>query len=261
MGLNRENAYIRQLSEEDRLLAARIADLAESGRKTSCVRFSFFLDERQCKIAQDILHSFQVTDYMFFGGFEGAKRKVLAVFPDAYTPGPEDFPITPLEFKYRNSDALTHRDFLGAILAQQIKREFLGDILVNEGETIVFAMDSVAEMLLNEITKIGSAGVKVRISEKKDFSIQENFQEITGTVASLRVDCVVSLATKLSREKAAVFIKSAGADINYKKSFLASTLMEEGDVFSLRGYGKYRLTEIGGLSKKGKIFVRIHKYS
>ena len=40
----------------------------------------------------------------------------------------------------------------------------------------------------------------------------------------------------------------------------ASGKMEEGDVFSVRGFGKFRLKEIGGLTKKGRIRICVEKY-
>ena len=260
MRFNKENAYIRHLPGDDKILAAKVLDMLDAVEQKYLIKFSFFLDEHQCKVAQDILASVSFSDFLFYGGFEHAKRKVLAVFPQGALPALEDFPIQPLEFLYRKSDVLTHRDFLGALLSHQIKREVLGDILVDEGKTVVFVYNTVGDTLVREISKIGSAGVKLRVAQSKTFSVQERFEEINGTVASLRSDCILSLATKLSREKAALLIKSIGVDINYEKSFSVSTLFKENDVFSLRGYGKYILTEIGGTSKKGKIYVRINKY-
>ena len=88
----------------------------------------------------------------------------------------------------------------------------------------------------------------------------DEFSEITGTVSSLRIDCITSLVTKQSREKSALHIKSVGADVNYKKVFSPDTQLKAGDIFSIRGFGKFILFSIGGVTKKNRIHVCIKKY-
>ena len=40
----------------------------------------------------------------------------------------------------------------------------------------------------------------------------------------------------------------------------ANTVLKEGDVCTLREYGKIQLISIGGLSKKERIYIVIEKY-
>ena len=107
-------------------------------------------------------------------------------------------------------------------------------------------------VLPNEVIGKTTAGDKT--------TVKDEFSEIAGTVSSLRLDCIASLVTKQSREKSVLFIKSVGADVNYKKIFFPDSQLKEGDIFSIRGFGKFILSCIGGVTKKNRIHVCIKKY-
>lgn len=92
-------------------------------------------------------------------------------------------------------------------MALQVKREAVGDIIVAEGRAQVFVCDSVSDLLLNEIDKIGKVGVRITDEEEFNLDVQHNFIVIKDTVASLRLDAMVSSATKQSRERSAQLIK------------------------------------------------------
>ncbi|MEG0614200.1 MAG: YlmH/Sll1252 family protein [Oscillospiraceae bacterium] len=239
---------------------SRIEDMAEISKEKYLSKFSFFLDEHQLLLAESLLKSINFDNFLFWGGFPSSKRKVLGTFAQDDDLDNKDFPIIPIKFSYRKIDKLAHKDFLGALMSYGIKRETIGDILVDDGETVVFAYASVSNLILSEIDKIGSVGVKTSVSKNKDFIVSENFIKISGFISSLRVDCIVSLAVKLSREKAASLIKSSGVDINHEKTFEPDKLLQINDVFSIRGYGKFVFLEIGGQSKKNRIYVSINKY-
>lgn len=246
--------------DNDNLLRAKILDMIDLSDRYFSPRFSQFLDERQCADSERILSELHFHSYKFFGGFPQSKRKILGIYPEYLSADEGDFPIVPIEFRYRVSDKLSHRDFLGALMSQQIKREMLGDILVNDGCTVVFIYQSVSDFILNNVEKIGSVGVKSSISKQTDFQAVEEFEEITGTVSSLRLDAVSALALRLSRQKVMELIKSDGIEVNYTKIYSGDFLLKEKDIFSVRGFGKFILEHIGGLSKKDRIHITIKKY-
>ena len=151
------NEYYSRLSSEDRLLVSHIADMMDICGKIYCPKFSSFLDERQAALAQSVLNERGFERYGFYGGYENASRKVLGVFPEYCED--EEYPVSAITFRYRENDKLSHRDFLGAFMSRQIKREMLGDIVVGKGSTTAFVYNTVKAVLLSEITKIGSVGV------------------------------------------------------------------------------------------------------
>lgn len=242
------------------MLRAKILDMIDLSNRYYSSRFSQFLDEKQCADSEKILSELHFHRYKFFGGYSQAKRKILGIYPEFIPIEESDFPIVPVEFRYRIMDKLTHRDFLGAMMSQQIKREMLGDILVNDGCTVIFIYQSVSDFIINNVDKIGSVGMKISVSEQTDFHVDEKFEEITGTVSSLRLDAVAALALRLSRQKISEFIKSNGIEVNYTKIYATDFLLKEHDIFSVRGFGKYILEHVGGMSKKYRIHLTIKKY-
>ena len=119
----------------DKLFAARLEDMTALCERDGAAQFSSFLDERQCSVAEAwCRRNAGALGYMLYGGYEDARRRILAVFPDYYAEYiTEAFPMKCLTFTYRTEDKLTHRDFLGSFMAQQLKREVIGDIVVDEG--------------------------------------------------------------------------------------------------------------------------------
>lgn len=252
------NEYFSKLSEEDRILASHIADMMNICEKSYCPKFSGFLDERQAVLVQSVLNERRFGRYSFYGGYENASRKVLGVFPEYCED--ERFPVSALTFKYRENDKLSHRDFLGAFMSKQIKREMLGDIVVGKGTATAFVYDTVKDVLLSEITKIGSVGVKVEEDNAPDLHIEQEFTEKNGSVSSLRLDSVLALAAGISRGKASGLIKGGGVSVNYSVVESVSYSLETGDVFSVRGFGKFILFSVNGKTKKDRFHITVKKY-
>lgn len=247
-------------SEEDKLFAAHVADNAEICERRFITKYTAFLDENQRETAKFVLSHIGFVDYLFYGGFDNASRCVLGFFPQYIEKDKKLFPITALEITYRKESKLSHRDFLGAFMSCGINRNMVGDIIVNEGKTIAFVYNTVADTLLYDLKKIGSVGVKITKTESPDIEIIENFKEINGTVSSLRCDCIVSLALKLSREKSANLIKSEKLTVNGKICNSVSRELSCGDIFSVKGSGKFILSSINGITKKDRLHINVKKY-
>ncbi len=253
-------AELFRCSDDDKLMLARIYDLVELCEKRHSFVCSSFLNERQrALISAEILPGPDMR-FVYWGGFEQAERKVLCVCSEYDVPESSMLPISCVTFRYRSGSRLTHRDFLGSIMALRIRRETVGDIVIGSDAAQVFVLDSVMPVILSDISKIGSIGVKVSSSEEFFLEKQQSFREITGTVASMRLDCILGLALKVSRTKAAVLIKSNSAEVNYFPCADASAQMSEGDIFSVRGYGKFRIESVSGLSKRGRLHIVMLKY-
>ncbi len=252
----------------DRLFSARLADLAKRCERECCGVFSRFLDERQCAEAE--LWCRQSTElaggelkYGFFGGFPDARRRMLGIYPE-YFAGciEESVPIKCLTFTFRQEDRLSHRDFLGSFMALQLKRETVGDIAVSEGIAQAAATEVAARDMISSITKIGRVGVKITDSRPFELTLEETakFKEIGGTAASMRLDCVVALAANVSRERAALLIRSEKTDVNHFTVTSVSHELKEGDILSVRGCGRFLISGINGVTKKNRIHIILKKY-
>lgn len=257
--MHKLGSFFDKLSSEDRLLASHISDMAEISQKKYLSRFTAFLDKRQAAIAETAINTIGYN-HCFYGGYEDADRLLLGVFPEYEEPQKDDFPIEAVIFRYKTEQKLSHRDFLGAIMSCGINRNMVGDIIVNDGYTVAFVYNTVSEVIASEISKIGSVGVKTSIEESPEITIENRFIDINGTVSSLRSDCVLSMALKLSREKTAQLIRAGNVSVNYESNISVSSEMKVGDVFSARGFGKYIFAEISGKTKKDRIHIKIKKY-
>lgn len=257
-----KNRFFGSLTEEERMLASKLYNMIYLCREKYIPRFTFFLDIGKKNLCEEILKSENFTDFLFYGGYDEAERTVLGLYPPYSLPEENQFPVVGIKFRFSKLSKLSHKDFLGALMSYKIKRETIGDILIDNEEcsAVVFIYDTVVDMILSEVRKIGSAGVTAEICSEKPEKPENSFTVINGTVASLRTDAVLSLVTKLSREKSAAIIQSTGIDINYKKYFESDRLLKGSDIFSVKGYGKYIIDEIGGISKKGRIHISVKKY-
>lgn len=254
-------SFLKNLSRQDQLLVNKIFDWINIANEKYTEKFSLFLDCRQSKIARQVLDSVKYDNYIFFGGYEDAHRLVLGVLPPYSNINGNDFPVKGITFTYRKCDTITHRDILGSLMSLRISRECVGDIIISDGKAVVFVIDKILPLILENIHKIGRIGVKTEEGfDTSDVIAEQKFTEINGTVASLRTDCVVSLAINISRDKASNLIKSKGIIVDYEEVFSPSSEMCEGINFSIRGYGKFLLSSVDGLSRKKRLHITIKKY-
>lgn len=246
--------------EDEAALQRRADDLIELNALRRKPQFIGFLDERQ---VYQLRAYFQRTGFegcRFYGGYPEASRCFLGVDVWQDEIGDGAFPFVLISFSFRRQDVLTHRDFLGALMALGVKRECVGDILVAKGQAAVFADRNVADYIITQVRKIGRVGVKAQLTDKLTVSAEEKFRLIEGTVPSLRLDCVVSLATGLSREKTRALLAEKLVSYRYQVCQNPSEQLEEGEIFSVRGYGKFVLNTVGSFTKKGRIHITIKHF-
>lgn len=248
--------------QDDKLLTAKLEDMYMQCERGCGSVYSFFLDERQCAVAEKFCRSLRSdSNHVLWGGFEEAQRKMLCIYEyyaEDYVM--EDFPMKCLTFTWRKEYTLSHRDFLGSLMAMRLKREVIGDIVIGEGKAQIFVTDTAAKLILSTVAKIGKVGVSVTDSEHFSLEIKQEFEETGCTVASMRLDCIVAAAAKVSRENAARLIRSEKVSVNHFPVMSLSHEVGEGDKISVRGSGKFILGAINGTTKKGRIHIILRKY-
>lgn len=233
-------------------------------RKVS-LRYTSFLDESEVAQAVHYIYSvnklYSQVGYSLWGGFESAKRKILCVYNTCLEPSLDEFPIKIIQFEYNSKfSKLSHRDFLGSIMALQIKRNSIGDIIVGNDKTQMIVGSSVSNLILSEVNRIGGMGVTTSIVDTVSLEVQQNFKDIFGTVPSLRLDCIIGLALNISRSKALRIVKSKMVTVNYFEQSSQDFLLNPNDVFSVKGFGKYILTSVSEPTKKNRFHIVIKKY-
>lgn len=245
---------------EDRVLVNELLEHTKACTSGYTSRHTDFLDPRQQRIAEDILGMQKSISYGFFGGIEGSERAVCVIYDINYEISSEDIPITILSIDWsRSSRKLTHRDFLGSILGCGIKREKIGDIILDEDRAYAACISDISRYLLYNLKKVGS--VPVNVSETN--AVQKNEEKvkiIASTVASLRLDSLIATGYGVSRAKAVDAVKSGKVKVNWEDAVSSSKDMKQGDVISLRGKGRIVLEEVSGTTKKDRIRIVIKKY-
>lgn len=244
--------------KEDKALISRIEDLAYSAIENQCAYFTDFLDLRQLSVAKGVLKHFHLNSLAVYGGFNDAQRNIICI--SQYDVNLHDFPISCIKISYKSDKKLNHRDFLGALLSLKLKREKIGDIAVHDDCAYVAVSQKLSNTIVSEFKSVGNSAVVCEICDGFSHSAVSNMQAICGSVSSLRLDCIIALALKLSRENAQNLILRNGVKLNCREIFSPDYKTSQGDVFSVKGYGKFNLSEITGYSKKGKVKIIINKY-
>ncbi len=239
-------------------LAARLFDLDELAKKQGRIMCTGFLSPaEQAQLAP--LAKKLSGELSFEAGYDGAERALAVITPQKHF-GEKALPISYLEIHIHGDEEISHRDIMGAVLALGIKRELLGDIITSIAPPVIVVGEKMADYIILNLDKIGRAGVDIIRTDVAPTPPEPKFEEIHASVASLRLDSVVSEGFRISRNDAAEFIKKAAVAVNFEEQTSPSKTVKVGDKISLRGKGKILLCEQGGLSRKGRTFITIRKY-
>lgn len=248
------------LPEEELLFLRRLRDLADISAAKYISRFTAFLTERQQRLAEEFIRQNRIENALLFGGYEEAVRKQCGFFPVSEDPLEEAFPHVGITAKYPSHQCLSHRDFLGSLMGLGIKRESVGDILPGEGHCTLFLAESISDFVLQELIKVGNTGVSCTVGFDLAQLPVPSYREVAGTIGSVRMDSLVKLLTNLAREKSANLIRSGLVRRNDSPVESVSEAFEPGDTVTIRGFGKYKIDAIGGLTRKGRLPVKARQY-
>ncbi|PKM50269.1 MAG: hypothetical protein CVV02_12320 [Firmicutes bacterium HGW-Firmicutes-7] len=244
------------------LVLRKLIDKAEQAYYNNFPTNTQFLDLNEQNIFMKHIKEFPSIKYNMFGGNDICERKMIMFFPRDFQADQISFPICALHIKNNSSsDKLNHRDYLGALMSLGIERFKLGDVVCNDQSAYVFCVDTLTDYILEQLIMIKSTAVTVdRVEMSHVKHIEPRFDVIKGSVSSLRLDSILKLGFSLSRGNSTLLIQSGKAFINNKLYEKNSAKVEEGDVISLRGFGKLKIHTIGDYTKKGRIYLELFKY-
>ena len=250
---------------EDRLLLAKVLDRARQASDRNIPAATDFLSPQQQMQTCDLLRLAGIpeTGCVRLGGYEGAERNLFLFLPDWLEPedAASQSPIRCLRATFRAEEKLSHRDFLGSLMGMGIVREKLGDILVGPDSADLVVLDTVADFLLQSWPSAGRAKLTVKEIDSAHIHIpQVQCQKVRDTVSSLRLDAVASTGFRMARGKAAELITSGRVQVNWRACTKPDKLLAAGDTVSARGFGKFELTEVGGVTKKGRTAIVLKRY-
>lgn len=233
-----------------------MADLAQKAESKGITVFTPFLDLRERELAVQAVAGLPVTATPF-GGYASAERVMLAFSCYGQTE-PDDFPLLSLDYTVHG--AFDHRDVLGSILGLGLQRDRVGDILLFEGGFRVFVSEKIADFLLDQLTRVGREAVHYTPGAGDGLDLGPRYEAHTDTVASTRLDGIVAAVAACSRGDATGWIERGLVSVNHLVVTKATTQIDAGDVLSVRGKGKFRIDDLSGLSKKGRVILKYSKY-
>ena len=243
---------------ESDILLSRVRDAVRLSEIDGAPKFVGFLRPEETALACPLLQN--RVNHCFFGGYEGAERCFLGVFPDWAEKDTSVFPIVPITFNFRQRDKLTHRDFLGSLMSLGITREKIGDILIESGRAVVFSTREISRFILTQINCVGRVGVTAEKGCTYPLPQMSERVQISNTVASLRLDCVVAVIVKTSRSSAVELIDEQKVSINSVMCQKATREVAVGDKITVRGYGKFSVVSADGVTKKGRTVLITETY-
>ncbi len=251
-------------SREEELLIGRLLDLAGQAEKGYAV-YSRFLNPHERAIAEQVLRS-AGRSYRLEGGYKEAERAVVAFLPEYLQETQEEtnFPICLLQVKVKGSafgKQLTHRDYLGSLMALRIQREMIGDILVQPTGAYLFLIKRAAVIVLREWKQVGSHGITVAELPLAQAELAEGEkEELRIFVASMRLDTIVAEGFALSRTQAVMQIEAGLVSLRHCECVRPAAEVREGDVISLKGSGRITVGAASGISRKGRVCLSLYRW-
>lgn len=260
--MDRSNIEKIAKTPEDRLLLAKLWDKIDTGMRKNILAATCFLSPRELELARYLFG--QPEGLYEFGGYSDAERKMLIYLPDYLDErelmGP-DSPMVCLRASFFQGDSPSHRDFLGALMGAGLGRESIGDICVGRTSCDFFVTAQIAPFLLSSFTGAGRTHVQLEAIPLDQVQVPEpEIKEIKDTLASLRLDSVISSGFRIGRSLASQYVTAGKAAIDGLPCEKPDKQVAEGVKISVRGLGKIKLAKINGTTKKDRISVVIHRY-
>jgi RNA-binding protein YlmH len=227
------------------------------------LKLTEFLDPRQAFILQTLVNRHPDVHIRLNGGYVGAERCRAIVAPDYRNLDDEDMGLAVLSIYSGDQKflELDHGDYMGAILNLGIKRSKIGDIHVLDDGCHCVVGEDIATYLHMQLNQVHRIHVQCEILPLEALrTSQVSLDTMDLTVASLRLDGITADVYRLSRSKILVPIKSGRCRVNWRVVEDPSSALKEGDVVSLQGFGRFKVVEVGGLTKKGRYRVKVGKF-
>ena len=243
---------------DSRLLLARVLDQQAKAEQRGFPTHTGFLSPAQQAQSADLLMAAAPGQGLLHGGYPDAERKLWAFLPDWLD---EETWLASEDCPLRAPAGLTHRDYLGSLMGLGLTREKIGDILLTPQGAQVIVLAEVLPILLSQWDKAGRYPVTLAPLPLDQLTpTPGEIKEVRATVASPRLDAVVSAGFSIPRSRAAELIRAGRVMVDHRPCEKADRTVAEGATLTCRGLGKCVLRQIGGTSKRGRTILAIDRY-
>ena len=259
--MNKQEILSKYKKEEDKLILAKVLDKQVASSTKKQITHTDFLDMAEQKLVESFLQKQRITRFSWQGGYASAQRKQLYFYPEQ---SEEEIEIGVLRVKLPKEKIgeYEHRIYLGGILKLGVKREKIGDILVEEDGADILVDKEILPFLikhLGDLTRFQKANLE-EIPLQEIRKVEQKKEEKNIVVPSMRLDAIVSEIVGCSRAKAEEYLKQERVFLNYEMTTKGTKEVKENSILTIRGKGKYDIVQIVGLSKKQKVVLKIAKW-
>lgn len=165
-----------------------------------------------------------------------------------------------LLYEIKSKIPLKHQDIMGSLFSLGVNPNMYGDILIIDNHYYIYILPIIEKYLVSNLSMVRNGRVEL---EKKDINYLKNYErkyyKIKLIVSSNRIDTVLSHLININRKKILVGIKNKDILVNYEYP-KNSYYLKEGDIFSIKRYGKYKYIGVTNYTKKNNLVVEIYKY-
>ena len=277
--MKKEN-FLRQFVKEQEYLAIKLYNYYETAQDYEIISFTeeFYTPNFWKKLGK----KFGGVNVVCDGVFVDSDRRQIAFVPDSFIDGIDghnnfgfnqnviQFPNKLLKIAIDSRFyGYFHKDFLGSLMGLNVKRELMGDLIIescDKKDKQIFGYipvsEKIADYIISELEQIGKAPCEIEIIETKNKNSlpKYKYDDKLVTVPSKRLDSIVSTITNLSRTKVIDPIEKGKVLVDYVEEKDKSKMLEIGSLITVRGFGKYKLFEDKGETKKGKERILVKKY-
>lgn len=254
--------------KDDKILLAQILDKIEMAENKNKIENTDFLDMAQIELVQKFINKIKVQNYMIYGGFEQAERKMFVIYPEKFNSEVVSknlssiVKIVRVQLTDDLKEKYTHRDYLGAVIKLGVKREKIGDIIVDSNGADIIANKDICKFLqenLGSLTRFSKSTITIEnIENLRPVEIRK--EELEIIVSSLRLDNVISELARSSRNKALDIINMERVFINFQVETKKTKQVKIGDMITIRGKGRFFIKELVGQTKSGRSIIKIEKF-
>ncbi len=247
------------MQNEETILQARFTELARRADRQNRTLYSAFLSLSQIDILYRCRNQLS-CEFTLYGGSELCERRMAAFGADRSTAA---FPIACLYIAPRNfkfAQALSHRDFLGAILGLGIKRETIGDIFVHDSAAYVFCTQVMAAYLIDHLTQVNRTSVQCIRADNVPDAFLPKPQYKCVNIASARLDALVAAVFPLSRTQCSALAAQKKLFVDSRVINDASHTVPEGAIVSVRGFGRFRYLGPEKTTRKQRLQVGVEVF-
>lgn len=239
----------RYFEKNDRILIANVLDKYKSYVKSGKNTCTNFLNNEQLKMITKYLDHKKIP-YSIYEPYSFLEKKIISF-------GKYNNFIT--FYKVNINSDIKHSNILGTLFSLGLDESLIGDIFVEDGYFYYTNLTRMNSFLETNLVLIKNQ--VVTLEKVDEILLTKNHLEKTSIlVSSMRIDNVISKITSKSRNQVNKMLIDKLVLLNYKEINSNSILLKEGDILSIRKFGKYKIGEKIGFTKKDNIVLEISKY-